>query len=93
MNPQIINQIADLSQIEIQDMQATSNAITDIFALINQLQAMDTSDIEPLNFPLDILDKHFQPVRVDKVLADVQKTIENAPLTEKDFFLVPKVID
>jgi aspartyl-tRNA(Asn)/glutamyl-tRNA(Gln) amidotransferase subunit C len=96
MTPEILQQIANLAQLDItgqeQDMQ---NAIQDIFSLINQLSDVDTDNVAPLNFPLDVLHDNYQPIRADEAKSyDTTNHMQiNAPLSEEGFYLVPKVID
>jgi aspartyl-tRNA(Asn)/glutamyl-tRNA(Gln) amidotransferase subunit C len=100
MTPEILKQIANLAQLDITGQEEDmNNAIQDIFSLINELSTVDTQNIEPLNFPLDILQDNYQPnyqpLRADEACAyDIKNHIAiNAPLSEDGFYLVPKVID
>lgn len=65
--------------------------LNDILAMVEQLQAVDTEGVEPMDNPLDAT----QRLRVDEVTATDQheyfQTI--APAAEKGLYLVPKVIE
>ena len=96
MTPELLKQIANLAQLDITGQEEDMNsAIQEIFSLINELSTVETHDIEPLNFPLDILQENYQPLRADEAKAyNIKNHIAiNAPLSEDGFYLVPKVID
>ena len=62
-----------------------------ILSLIEQMQAIDTNNIEPLSSPLDAI----QPMREDRITETDQrdKFQALAPATDKNHYLVPKVIE
>ncbi|MBL4622630.1 MAG: Asp-tRNA(Asn)/Glu-tRNA(Gln) amidotransferase subunit GatC [Immundisolibacteraceae bacterium] len=62
-----------------------------ILSLIEQMQAIDTNNIEPLSSPLDAI----QPMRKDQVTeTDQRERFQSlAPATDKGHYLVPKVIE
>ncbi len=97
MNPQIVDKIANLAQIEVNDSQKTQKALEDIFELINQMHDINTDNIQPLYFPLDILGNNFQHLREDvnsENNISLKETMKvNSPLSDKDFYLVPNVIE
>ena len=88
-----IAQLSRLARINISDemVDEVSNNIDNILKLVDQLQAVDTSGVEPMSHPMDAV----QRLRADVVSEDNQR--ENlqaiAPSTDKGLFLVPKVID
>lgn len=68
------------------------------FELVEQMQAVDTSNVEPLYTPLSIAQDVQLRLREDKVTEPASITarddaLRNAPATENGFFLVPKVIE
>jgi aspartyl-tRNA(Asn)/glutamyl-tRNA(Gln) amidotransferase subunit C len=85
--------IAHLARLQINDAdipEYTKN-LTDILDLVGQMQAIDTANIEPLDNPLDAV----QRLRVDAVTETNQRdrlqTV--APAVERGLFQVPKVIE
>ena len=62
-----------------------------ILSLIEQMQSIDTNNIEPLSSPLDAV----QPMRKDQVTeTDRRERYQSlAPATDKQHYLVPKVIE
>ena len=77
-----------LSEGEIPQTTATLNSI---LGLIDAMQAVDTSGIEPLAHPLEAT----QRLRADAVTEQNQRDAYQAvaPAVESGLFLVPKVIE
>ena len=93
MDPAEIHKLADLAKIEIDDshIAEVTARISDVLALVDQLQAADTRDVTPMAHPLDAV----QRLRADEVTEpncrdDFQAI---APEAEEGLYLVPKVID
>ncbi len=88
-----IQQLAKLARLEItqETLQQTAASINEVLALVDQLQAIDTSDVPPLAHPLDAV----QPLRRDEVTSGNQRQAFQAlaPATEDGLYLVPKVIE
>jgi aspartyl-tRNA(Asn)/glutamyl-tRNA(Gln) amidotransferase subunit C len=88
-----IEKIAHLARISLQeeDMQVMNSSLPGILAWVEQLEEVDTSQVEPLfSVNVDHLvtrpDKvHHQPM-VDQIL-------KNAPEKGFDMFAVPKVVE
>ena len=88
-----IEKIAELARIRIGDDQIgqVTQRITEILGMVDQLQAVDTSDVEPMANPLDAI----QRLRADAV-TEVNRREDFqaiAPAVENGLYLVPKVID
>lgn len=85
--------IAHLARLEIQQEQveAYTSDLSNIMNLVEQMNQVDTSDVEPMAHPLD----QMQRLRSDVVTeVDQRDTLQqNAPDTEDGLFLVPRVID
>lgn len=85
--------VAELARLAINDDELSDyqQALNDILALVDQLQGVDTSTVEPLANPLDAT----QRLRADVVTEGNQREqlMSVAPHAEGGFFLVPKVID
>ncbi|WP_240461277.1 Asp-tRNA(Asn)/Glu-tRNA(Gln) amidotransferase subunit GatC [Pseudomonas aeruginosa] len=73
------------------DLPRTTETLNNILGLIDQMQAVDTSGVEPLAHPLEAT----QRLRPDAVTEtdhrDAYQTI--APAVEEGLYLVPKVIE
>jgi aspartyl-tRNA(Asn)/glutamyl-tRNA(Gln) amidotransferase subunit C len=88
-----IAKLAQLARINIEPemVNEATESITRILNLVDQLQTADTTDIEPMAHPLDLV----QRLRAD-VITEVNQRDELqavAPAVDKGLFLVPKVID
>ncbi|MEH6446175.1 MAG: Asp-tRNA(Asn)/Glu-tRNA(Gln) amidotransferase subunit GatC [Oceanospirillaceae bacterium] len=88
-----VEKIAHLARVNIeeQDIPEYLSNLTSILDLVDQMQAVDTQDVEPLSHPLDAV----QRLRADDVSESNQRELLQtvAPAVEEGLFLVPKVID
>jgi aspartyl-tRNA(Asn)/glutamyl-tRNA(Gln) amidotransferase subunit C len=93
LDPSEIRKLAELAKIEVDDSQITEVAarINDVLALVDQLQAADTSGVTPMAHPLDAV----QRLRADEVTENIDRDHyqQAAPQAEAGLYLVPKVID
>ncbi len=93
MDPKDIQKLANLARLTISDDQLDEVAtrISNVLALVGQLQAADTDHVSPMAHPLDAL----QRLRADNVSEEnVREAYQAiAPATENGLYLVPKVID
>ncbi|MGO4332819.1 Asp-tRNA(Asn)/Glu-tRNA(Gln) amidotransferase subunit GatC [Cupriavidus sp. 2TAF22] len=92
-----VKRIAHLARIEINDDEAghTLVQLNQFFSLVEQMQAVDTTGVEPLAHPLSTVREMSQRLRDDAVTEtdrrdDYQRP---APATEGGLYLVPKVIE
>ena len=92
-NNKDIFKIAKLSRVAIseEDCEKYSNELGNIFDLINQMQAIDTSDVEPMYNPHDMTLNLREDVVTEKNKRDEYQEV--APKTESGLYLVPKVIE
>ena len=88
-----IEKIAHLARVRIEDSEVpeVASRLNDILAMIDQMQAVDTDNIEPMANPHDAS----QRLREDIVTESNQREAfqQIAPATEDGLFLVPKVIE
>lgn len=88
-----IKRIAHLARIEINDAEAeqTLSKLSGILSLIEEMQAVDTTDITPMSHSQDVV----QRLREDEVTADNKRDLfqKNAPDVDGGLYLVPKVIE
>jgi aspartyl-tRNA(Asn)/glutamyl-tRNA(Gln) amidotransferase subunit C len=87
---EIISHLARLTLSEGERHEALSS-ITSILSLVDQMQAVDTSEVEPLAHAFDAS----QRLREDVVTEQDQRDtlLALAPSAENGLFLVPKVIE
>jgi aspartyl-tRNA(Asn)/glutamyl-tRNA(Gln) amidotransferase subunit C len=88
-----IEKLAELARIRIapEELPAVTSGIASILALVDQMQSVATSGVEPMANPLNAS----QRLREDRV-TEVDQRDEfqaQAPATEDGLYLVPKVID
>nr|Q47JV5.1 RecName: Full=Aspartyl/glutamyl-tRNA(Asn/Gln) amidotransferase subunit C; Short=Asp/Glu-ADT subunit C [Dechloromonas aromatica RCB] len=88
-----VKRIAHLARIEISDDEAltTQGHLNGIFQLIEQMQAVDTTGIEPMAHAQDVS----QRLREDAVSEGDRRAAYQAvaPEIEAGLYLVPKVIE
>lgn len=88
-----IHRLCRLARLEITPAEVTdvSAKLSSIVALVDQLQAVDTTGVAPMAHPLD----RPQRLRADCVTEVDRRELyqRNAPLVERDLYLVPKVIE
>lgn len=93
LNKSDVERIAHLARLEI-DPDAVSGYcrnLSDILAFVEQMNAMDTSGVDPMAHPLDAV----QRLRKDEVSEEDRRADFQAiaPQVERGLYLVPKVID
>jgi len=88
-----IEKIAELARIRIAPGQIddVTRRITGILGMVDQLQAVDTRDVEPMANPLDAV----QRLRPDVVTEQNQREAFQAiaPAVENGLYLVPRVVE
>ena len=88
-----VEKIAHLARLGIDEKDVPDYAenLSRILGLVEQMSAVDTSQVEPMAHPLELA----QRLREDVVTEVNQRELlqENAPAVEDGLFLVPKVIE
>lgn len=100
LTEQDIGHLARLAglQLSSEDMQRAGQELTRILGLIEQLQAVDTTGIEPMAHPLAAHQAIALRLREDKAIAghtldERAAHLRNAPAQHEGLFLVPTVIE
>lgn len=93
-----VKRIAHLAQLDMGEDQAAIalGQLNDIFALAEQMQAVDTTGVEPLSHPLAAhLDNIALRLREDAATEPNRRDDYQAlaPKTQDGLYLVPKVIE
>jgi aspartyl-tRNA(Asn)/glutamyl-tRNA(Gln) amidotransferase subunit C len=93
VDAQTVRRIAHLARIAVADdeiphLQAELNAI---LAFVEQLAAVDVSNIEPMASVTPMAMKKRPDIVTDGEIAE--QILRNAPATQDGFFLVPKVVE
>jgi len=88
-----VEKIAHLARLGLHEgeLPRITDALNSILGLVDQMQAVDTTGIEPLAHPLEAS----QRLRPDQVTESNQRDAYQAiaPSTESGLYLVPKVIE
>ncbi len=88
-----VRRIARLARIKITDAEAKGleNELTQILQWVEQLDEVDTKNVEPMTRVVAQDLKQRKDVVNDGEIADAVTL--NAPLTEDHFYVVPKVVE
>ncbi len=87
-----IHKIAHLARLEFdaEAEEALAQNMTEILDWVDQLNEVDTSDVEPMtNMTMEV--NHFRPDKVGQHL-DRKEALDNAPKKDDQYFRVPKVL-
>ncbi|WP_028240261.1 Asp-tRNA(Asn)/Glu-tRNA(Gln) amidotransferase subunit GatC [Stutzerimonas azotifigens] len=88
-----VEKIAHLARLGLDeaDLPRTTETLNNILGLIDRMQAVDTTGVEPLAHPLETT----QRLRADQVTERNQRDQYQAvaPAVEDGLYLVPKVIE
>ena len=88
-----VKRVAQLARIAVDEheSQTVLAQLSGIFSMIEQMQAVDTSNVEPMSHAQDIVTR----LREDKVTESDQHVLFQsiAPQVEAGLYLVPKVIE
>ena len=88
-----VEKIAHLARIGLNDadIPRTTEALNSILGLIDQMQAVDTTGIEPMAHPLEASQRLRADVVTESNHREAYQSI--APAVENGLYLVPKVIE
>lgn len=88
-----VRRISELAHVDLSQEQSVrmQSELNDIFRMIERIQAVDTSGVEPMMHPHDGV----QRMREDEVVFgnDRDENVKNAPEEFEGMFLVPQVIE
>ena len=88
-----VRQVAKLARLQLNDQQIHefSAQLSAILGYIEKLNELDTSKVEPLAHCLPVHNVFRDDVVVPSL--GTEKVVANAPETDGQFFLVPKILD
>ena len=96
LSPEQVRQVAKLARLDMKPEQEEHYArqLSNILAMVDQLSKTDTSTVQPMAHPLDMV----QRLRPDAITAPVGESGRDvfqsvAPETANGLYLVPKVIE
>ncbi|MCZ2439811.1 MAG: Asp-tRNA(Asn)/Glu-tRNA(Gln) amidotransferase subunit GatC [Burkholderiales bacterium] len=97
LTPQDVERIAQLSRLALSPAEAATmlQQLNGFFAIVEQMRAVDTRGVEPLDTPLAALQPVALRLREDVVSEHDERSANqrNAPALQDGLFLVPKVIE
>ncbi len=89
----IVKRIGHLARIKLREenLESLAGELNVILGFVEQLNEVDVSDVEPMTSVIPSTLK----MRKDKVTMGnyPEKIVSNAPLSEDNFFIVPKVVE
>jgi len=93
-----VKRLSTLAQIELTAEQSaqTLDKLNGIFSLVEQLRAVDTTGIEPLNHPIAAMQPDLALRLREDVVSEPNRRDDYqavAPATQDGLYLVPKVIE
>lgn len=86
-----VKHVANLARLELTEaeMEKFSKQLGDILKYVEQMNEVDTKDVEPMAHPIPVVNvMREDEVRYEQTKADLMK---NAPEEEDGFFKVPKI--
>jgi len=90
---EVILNIAELAQLEVKDEMISQYAdkMTAMLNLIEEMQSVNTDNIEPVSNPLDAVQTMREDTVTEKDLRDEYQAI--APEVDSGLYLVPRVVE
>lgn len=88
-----VEKIAHLARLGLSeaDLPRTTETLNNILGLIDRMQAVDTTGIEPLAHPLETTQRLRADVVTERNQRDAYQAI--APAVEDGLYLIPRVIE
>lgn len=97
LTSQDIARVANLARLELRPEETahTLQQLNGFFALVEQMDAVNTEGVEPLAHPAAVLGQIALRLREDTVTEPNQReeSQKSAPAVERGLFLVPRVIE
>lgn len=88
-----VRRVARLARIKVSDEEAArmTHELNSILGFVEQLGEVDVSGVEPMTSVVSTKMKMRDDVVTDG--GDAAKVTANAPMSDDDFFMVPKVVE
>lgn len=92
IDKQQVQKVAKLARLQVSDEQTKqfSDQLSKIIKYIEKMNKLDTESVTPLAHCLD-MHNNFRD-DTPRASLGTEKTLENAPQRDEDFFKVPKII-
>ena len=93
INEETVRKIAHLARVKVtqEEAKALEGELSAILTWVGELDEVDTDDVEPMTSAVETAMK----MREDEVTDGgyAQRVTKNAPMSEDNFFVVPKVVE
>ena len=93
INEETVRKIAHLARVKVtqEEAKALEGELSAILTWVGELDEVDTNDVEPMTSAVETAMK----MREDEVTDGgyAQRVTKNAPMSEDNFFVVPKVVE
>lgn len=88
-----VRKVASLARLSLneQELAACGQQLTVILDYVSLLNEVDTTDVAPMPHPIPAENVFREDVRCDSLLREA--ALVNAPKTDGQFFLVPKILE
>ena len=86
-----VEHVAKLARLELTDNEKEmfTHQLGDVLAHVEKMNEVDTTDVEPMNHPLDFSNVMREDVKIYENTRE--ELMQNAPDIEGEFFKVPKI--
>ena len=93
IDKKIVEDVAHLARIELQETELVklSGQLEHILGFIDKLSKLDIDDIPPTSHILPINNVLREDIPRESL--PIEKTLQNAPNKQRNFFVVPKIIE
>lgn len=93
ITPEDVDYIAGLAQLEIDDetRQRLVVELNDILSYMDKLNELDTTGVEPMMHAIPMTNVYRDDVVGPSL--DREKALMNAPKSDGEYFLVPRILD
>lgn len=93
VDPDTVKRVARLARIAVtgEEAERMTGELNTILGFVEQLNEVDVTGVEPMTSVIPMTMKKRRDVVTDGSRAE--DVVANAPASEEDFFLVPKVVE
>ena len=93
LNPEDVRRVAGLANLHLDESQipAMQEQLGRILTFIDQLEEVDTSGVEPLAHPFELVNAFREDVPTP--MLPREEALKNAPSTDGKYFQVPAILD
>ncbi|MBR6298954.1 MAG: Asp-tRNA(Asn)/Glu-tRNA(Gln) amidotransferase subunit GatC [Candidatus Gastranaerophilales bacterium] len=86
-----VEHVAKLARLELteEEKEKFTHQLGDVLAHVEKMNEVDTSNVEPMNHPIDFVNVTREDVKIYD--STREELMSNAPDVEGEFFKVPKI--